>query len=177
MASRTGITLTPNRALRVPVMSVSQFCEITTIRVTLEGLAVANAVARLDAPGLQTIQGLHEDFGREIARKQPDGSRLIALNKELHFAIYRQAGMPVLMQMIESLWLRIGPILNYDLRSGAERVRQRVSVDHHSQILAALGRMSTASDIANMALFAASDLAINVTGQELVVDGLTQALS
>ena len=138
LVAEQAIELTPNRALRVPVMSVSQFCEITTIRVTLEGLAVANAVARLDAPGLQTIQGLHEDFGREIARKQPDGSRLIALNKELHFAIYRLAGMPVLMQMIESLWLRIGPILNYDLRSGAERVRQRVSVDHHSQILAAL---------------------------------------
>ncbi len=42
---------------------------------------------------------------------------------------------------------------------------------------AALGRMVTARDIANMALFAASDLARNVTGQELVVDGLTQALS
>ncbi len=42
---------------------------------------------------------------------------------------------------------------------------------------AALGRMVTARDIANMALFAASDSAINVTGQELVVDGLTQALS
>ena len=138
LVAEQAIELTPNRALRVPVMSVSQFCEITTIRVTLEGLAVANAVARLHAQGLQTIQGLHEDFGREIARKQPDGSRLIALNKELHFAIYRQAGMPVLMQMIESLWLRIGPILNYDLRSGAERVRQRVSVDHHGHILAAL---------------------------------------
>jgi NAD(P)-dependent dehydrogenase (short-subunit alcohol dehydrogenase family) len=42
---------------------------------------------------------------------------------------------------------------------------------------AALGRMVTARDIANMALFAASDLAGNVTGQELVVDGHTQALS
>lgn len=42
---------------------------------------------------------------------------------------------------------------------------------------AALGRMVTACDIANMVLFAASDLAANVTGQELVVDGLTQALS
>jgi NAD(P)-dependent dehydrogenase (short-subunit alcohol dehydrogenase family) len=42
---------------------------------------------------------------------------------------------------------------------------------------AALGRMVTAGDIANMALFAASDLAANVTGQELVVDGYTQALS
>jgi NAD(P)-dependent dehydrogenase (short-subunit alcohol dehydrogenase family) len=42
---------------------------------------------------------------------------------------------------------------------------------------AALGRMVTATDVANMALFAASDLARNVTGQELVVDGHTQALS
>lgn len=42
---------------------------------------------------------------------------------------------------------------------------------------AALGRMVTASDVANMALFAASNLAANVTGQELVVDGHTQALS
>ena len=42
---------------------------------------------------------------------------------------------------------------------------------------AALGRMVTAGDVANMVLFAASDLARNVTGQELVVDGLTQALS
>jgi NAD(P)-dependent dehydrogenase (short-subunit alcohol dehydrogenase family) len=37
--------------------------------------------------------------------------------------------------------------------------------------------MVTTHDIANMVLFAASDLAANVTGQELVVDGLTQALS
>ena len=42
---------------------------------------------------------------------------------------------------------------------------------------AALGRMVTARDIANMALFAARELAANVTGQELVVDGHTQALS
>ncbi|GAB7541054.1 SDR family oxidoreductase [Cupriavidus sp. 8B] len=42
---------------------------------------------------------------------------------------------------------------------------------------AALGRMVTARDIANMVLFASSDLAANVTGQELAVDGLTQALS
>lgn len=41
----------------------------------------------------------------------------------------------------------------------------------------ALGRMVTAGDIANMVLFAASDLAASVTGQELVVDGHTQALS
>ena len=42
---------------------------------------------------------------------------------------------------------------------------------------ASLGRMVTTRDIANMVLFAASDMAASVTGQELVVDGNTQALS
>ncbi len=42
---------------------------------------------------------------------------------------------------------------------------------------AALGRMVTAHDVASMVLFAASGLARNVTGQELVVDGLTQVLT
>ena len=41
----------------------------------------------------------------------------------------------------------------------------------------ALGRMASTTDIANMVLFAASELAASVTGQELVVDGHTQALS
>ncbi|MNM85359.1 Diacetyl reductase [(S)-acetoin forming] [compost metagenome] len=42
---------------------------------------------------------------------------------------------------------------------------------------AALGRMVTMRDIANMVRFACSGQAANVHGQELVVDGLTQALS
>ena len=42
---------------------------------------------------------------------------------------------------------------------------------------ASLGRMVKAEDIANTILFACSDLAANVNGQSLAVDGLTQALS
>ncbi|MDQ8031310.1 3-oxoacyl-[acyl-carrier-protein] reductase [Bordetella genomosp. 1] len=41
---------------------------------------------------------------------------------------------------------------------------------------AALGRMVTARDIANMALFNASDAARSVSGQAIVVDGFTQKL-
>lgn len=41
---------------------------------------------------------------------------------------------------------------------------------------ASLGRMVTARDIANMALFSASGAAASVSGQALVVDGHTQAL-
>jgi NAD(P)-dependent dehydrogenase (short-subunit alcohol dehydrogenase family) len=42
---------------------------------------------------------------------------------------------------------------------------------------AAMGSMVSVEDIANIVLFAAGDYARHITGQELVVDGYTQALS
>lgn len=48
--------------------------------------------------------------------------------------------MPMLLQMIEALWLRIGPILNYDLRAGSRRVGEKTGVVHHAALLAALKR-------------------------------------
>ncbi|EYS87424.1 3-ketoacyl-ACP reductase [Cupriavidus sp. SK-4] len=52
---------------------------------------------------------------------------------------------------------------------------EEVTRDYTSQ--AALHRMVTMRDIANMVRFLCSDQAANVHGQEMVVDGLTQALS
>lgn len=52
---------------------------------------------------------------------------------------------------------------------------EQVARDYTSQ--SALGRLVTAQDIAQMAVFVASDAAASITGQSLAVDGLTQALS
>ena len=138
LVAEQALELTQSRVLRVPTMTVSQFREITSIRINLEGLATAGAAVTMSAAELQEIVGLHERFAHEMSLKQPDGSRLIALNKDLHFAIYGGARMPMLLQMIESLWLRIGPILNYDMRSGSARVHERVAVAHHKRLVEAL---------------------------------------
>lgn len=138
LLSEKALVLLPNRVLRVPQMTVSQFREITDIRLNLEGLATERAAKLVDEPGLQEIESAHQRFSREILAKKPSESNLIALNKDLHFAIYRQAQMPMLLEMIESLWLRIGPILNYDFRSGSTRVKEHVSATHHERIVNAL---------------------------------------
>ena len=145
LVAEQALELSPNRVLRVPMMTVSQFREITSIRINLEGLAAARAATILDEATLQDIAALHERFSHEMSLERPDESRLIAVNKELHFAIYSQAGMPMLLQMIESLWLRIGPILNYDLRSGSTRVTERVAVAHHARLVAALKKKDAAA--------------------------------
>lgn len=135
LTAEQALELTPNRTLRVPQMSVSQFREITSIRKNLEGLAAATAAARLKKEDCHHINLLHDSFTREMNHDIPDGSRLISLNKELHFAIYQGAEMPVMMQLIEALWLRIGPILNYDLRSSSVRINQRTALAHHASLV------------------------------------------
>ncbi len=60
-------------------------------------------------------------------------------------------------------------------KAKALNVNDDTLTQRHEQ-QAVLGRLITSRDVANMALFAASDAAHNVTGQELVVDGHTQAL-
>ncbi|MBC7706572.1 MAG: GntR family transcriptional regulator [Rhodoferax sp.] len=138
LVAENALEVAPNRAVRVPRMTVSQFREITTIRINLEGLATKLAALALSNAQLDEIQRLSDCFATEMAAASPNGSRLIAFNKDLHFAVYRGANMPMLLHMIETLWLRIGPILNYDLRAGSRRVDERVAVRHHSAWLGAL---------------------------------------
>lgn len=140
LAAEQALELTPNRALRAPRMTVSQFREITAIRINLEGLATERAAALLDDAGVARIAELNTQFADEMGRAAPDGAKLIALNKALHFAVYEGARMPTLMKMIEALWLRIGPILNYDLRSGSRRVGDGVAAAHHARLVEALKR-------------------------------------
>jgi DNA-binding GntR family transcriptional regulator len=142
LTAEQALEITPNRTLRVPRMSVSQFREITSIRKNLEGLAAATAAQHLSEDGIRQIVMWHEMFTSEIEKDMPDEARLISLNKELHFSIYRGARMPVMMQLIEALWLRIGPILNYDMRTGPIRVNQRTStaLTHHTDLVDSIVR-------------------------------------
>jgi len=138
LVAEQALEVAPNRAVRVPRMTASQFREITTIRINLEGLASELAALALSDAQLDDVQRLNDCFAAEMAGPLPNGSRLIAFNKDLHFAVYRGANMPMLLHMIEALWLRIGPILNYDLRAGSRRVDERIAVTHHSAWLDAL---------------------------------------
>ena len=59
-------------------------------------------------------------------------------NKQFPFGAYSAAGMPTLRNLIEGLWLRIGPVLNLDLRNKSSRLANPPSVRAHSAMLDAL---------------------------------------
>ena len=61
-------------------------------------------------------------FRRQCGRRQPDAVAAVRANAAFHFAVYAAAGLPTLLPIIEGLWLRIGPVLNLDMRSSAARL-------------------------------------------------------
>ena len=147
LVAEQALEVTPNRSVRVPRISVSQFHEITAIRVHVEGLAAQRAAETAQPALIAEMRRWNRALEKEMRARHPDACRLIGHNKELHFAMYRAACMPFLLKMIESLWLRIGPILNYDLRAGSPRTKERTAVAHHERLIDALERGDAAAAV------------------------------
>ena len=78
-------------------------------------------------------------------RRQPDLPRAVALNKDFHFAVYEASGMPDLVEIIGGLWLKIGPIINLDLRENPERLETGGAVRFHAQATDAIARRDGAA--------------------------------
>ena len=133
-----ALEVLPNRAVRVPVMSLQQFRELTTIRIAIEGFAADRAARVRTARDLAAMHRHDAAFRRECGRSQADPVVAVRTNAAFHFAVYAAAGLPTLMPIIEALWLRIGPVLNLDMRSSAARLVMGGAERCHADLLAAI---------------------------------------
>ncbi len=160
LVAERALEVTPKRAVQVPLMSLPQFRELTAIRMCVEGLAAEHAAHRRGGSERAALRRHEAKFRRESTRRAPDVDVAIAANANLHFALYRAAAMPALVAIIEGLWLRIGPVLNLDLRDGENRLRSGVAAHCHAQLLAAIehgdagaARQALQEDIGSTAAF------------------------
>lgn len=155
-----ALEVAPNRAVRVPVMSLAQFRELTQIRLAIEGFAVERAALQRSAQQLAAIKRHDAAFRRQCGHQRADVEAAVKANRALHFAVYDAAGLPSLIPIIEGLWLRIGPVLNLDMRASPERLRLGAAERCHARLVAAVedrdpkaARAALAADITGAAAF------------------------
>ena len=155
-----ALEVLPNRAVRIPLMSLAQFRELTTIRIAIEGFAAERAAQARTAADLAAMRRHDAAFRRQCRLQAPDVAAAVAANQAFHFAMYRAAGLPSLVSIIEGLWLRIGPVLNLDMRSSSVRLRMGRAERCHARLLAAIAggrgsaaRSALAADIGGAARF------------------------
>lgn len=120
LVSSGALHATPAQAFLVPEMTLDKYNEISTIRKTLEGMAVTAACDKMSDQKLNELRRLAESF-EEAMRIGNVGDALNA-NKAFRFSLYDHAEMPTLTTFIEQLWVRIGPCFSclYDGISKSE---------------------------------------------------------
>jgi DNA-binding GntR family transcriptional regulator len=107
-----GVLRTTERnAIVVPARTEAEIREIFEIRRGLEGTLAAKAASLLDAADLTFLLETQEVFLKVLAAQ--DYKEVLRYNAQFHFRIYRRAGLPVHLRIVEGLWLRIGPTLRY----------------------------------------------------------------
>ncbi len=103
-----AVALSPNRSIRIPVMTKRAFQELLDLRLLLEGMAAAAAVQAITESEIDLAEATIQVDANEA--RDWTLRHLLQVNYEFHFSIYRAARSAHLLPIIESLWLKMGPM-------------------------------------------------------------------
>ncbi|EYR78351.1 MULTISPECIES: GntR family transcriptional regulator [unclassified Shinella] len=139
------------RTFVVPRLTIAELTEIRDIRVALEGLSAARA-ARAATP--ESLAGLRIHFDAMVeAAHTNDTSRFLRANARFHLHIADMSNSPILRDMIEPLWLRMGPSVRL---AKAEPGKLTDAIPDHETAFAAIAtndaataRKAVVSDVVN----------------------------
>lgn len=111
LVSERGLDMQMGRSITVAQLSLADYLELRLIRVQLEGLAAYEATSRITAAEIAALETDHASL--VAAEASGDWREALRANARFHHTVVRAAGMPHLLAMIEGIWLRNGPLLNY----------------------------------------------------------------
>ena len=124
------------RSVGVPNLSAEELLDLRQVRLQVETTAVSWAVQNRDASFLAELNAILDKMvNAELAG---DVRSFVKSNYEFHFRLYEQSRSPVLIDIINTLWLRVSPHL-YHLHENRDD-RYRVSNEHHKTLIEAVRR-------------------------------------
>ena len=119
----------------VPLLNTHQFRQLMTVRSSLEPLACEAAALHASAAQLDAIEVSLIAMRRFVGDKKKE--QYLAEHYRFHFGIYTLCKMPIVLEIIESAWLRCSPTLTLAL---PEYVPGLKRYEFHVAMLAALKR-------------------------------------
>ncbi len=121
------------RDVRVPVLTTRQYLEIAGIRAELESFAAAKAAEVAQDKDVARLNRIVVRNEEAIATAR--WPLATEMNQQFHFALVEIADMPVLLDVLHRLWLRMGPLI-----AGYYASAQEDMVQQHHAIVSACQR-------------------------------------
>ena len=111
LESTGAVELNARGTAVVPHLTRAQLDEIRAIRLDLEGRTAIAAVERATGDGIAGLEQIQA--GIVDAQQRGAYAEAIDLNTRFHIALCRLGGMPIMLDIVENLWVRCGPILSH----------------------------------------------------------------
>ncbi len=134
LVAEQALENTPNRGVAVPEMTAVRLMDLRRIRCEIEGKAADWAAQTITKNELKHLEDAQVRMNSKALKEESEG--YLDLNLDFHFTIYRAARSPLLMPIIESLWMQAGPCLSTMRTDTAIGI----GMDHHEAMIAALRR-------------------------------------
>ena len=155
-----------NRAFRLRIVDLKTFRELSLARLRLEALLCERAAARMESRRLERLNVL---LGKITASGGVEPHAYLDLHRAFHFTIYEAADMLAVHDIVETLWLRLGPLMH------ASNVGGKVVIDQgfHARIFDAIerGEPSAAAQAVQDDIVASSRLIARHLGSLEAEDG------
>lgn len=110
LAAEGALVNVPHAGMLVPRLSLAEFEDVLQTRMLLEGVLAERGALRLDAAGIEQLDALERDM--DAALSVSDAKAYLDANERFHLRLYQAAGSPTLMGLIETVWLKVGPLSN-----------------------------------------------------------------
>lgn len=146
LVAEGAVVAAPNRSFRIAEIGYQQFVELREVRVLLERLAVERATARMTPPVLAELR--HHNAAMMRAVREDRGEDFLSHNVAFHAVLYHAAGSAILTQILDMLWVRLGPYLTALARS---RPLDEMVNTYHDEVIAAFAARDPAAATAAIA--------------------------
>jgi DNA-binding GntR family transcriptional regulator len=125
--------LGPAGAAVVPLLTAGQFEQLMIIRGSLEPIAAAHAALNATPEKVEVVEALLARMKQYAQEGRTD--EYLKAHYLFHFRIYEMCRMPIVEEMIESVWLRCAPTLTLALPENTPSLKR---YQHHIATIAAL---------------------------------------
>ena len=131
LSAERAFTVLENRRIMIPQLSQDRLEELIELRVTLETHAAVRALPYINDKKIEKLIELDEATNQALANQ--DHSAAVIANQAFHSTLYKTNPEQIILPMIESVWLQIGPVL----KTAAERAKLPEQ-DYHLGIIDAV---------------------------------------
>ena len=136
LVAEHSLEMMPNRSVRLPRMTRPRFQEILQARLSLESMLAERAAPLIGTDVIEAMAADHLVMIEGLALG--NARQYLQANRRFHFRLYESAQSVVVLPIVATLWMQVGPYLHEVFQARGQATAR--ADHHHHYLLKALRR-------------------------------------